>query len=116
MRQLADIRKGKRKAISMRVLDRAITTSGVGNLYDFTFFTAEDLVKLGIWKAPRYVEGTKRIQGGETTEATKKSRVEREKEGRKRTREKKLKGTRQARKRQREEVRKWAKRRKRGMW
>jgi len=39
-----------RHTISLTVLDRLITTTGVGDLRDFTFFTPEDLVDMGIWK------------------------------------------------------------------
>jgi len=87
LKQLQRFRTGETKAISLRVLDRIITTSGVGNLQDFVFFTAEDLVKLGIWKEPYYVEGNKRIQGKVVTEAPVMSRLERERLGRKKRRD-----------------------------
>jgi hypothetical protein len=53
------IRNGNRKAISMRMLDRLITTTGVGSLEDFVWFTADDLVALGIWKPVTYLKGGK---------------------------------------------------------
>lgn len=42
----------EQKAISMTMLDRLITTTGVGELRDYTWFTADDLVALGVWKKP----------------------------------------------------------------
>ena len=45
-------RKGLVQAISMTKLDELITTTGVGSLRDYVFFTADDLVALGIWDAP----------------------------------------------------------------
>jgi len=52
-----------RRAISMTMLDRLITATGVGSLEEFQWFTANDLVRLGIWKPNCYVEGRKRIHG-----------------------------------------------------
>jgi hypothetical protein len=43
-------RNGSRKAISIKLMDRMIQGTGVGSLDDFTWFTPEDLVKLGIWE------------------------------------------------------------------
>jgi hypothetical protein len=51
LKVLRNIRNGQRKAISMRLLDRIITHSGVGSLEDYTWFTPDDLVALGIWKS-----------------------------------------------------------------
>jgi len=56
------MRRGKRKAISMSQLDRLITTTEVGSLRDFIWFTADDLVALGIWKPTQYVAGRKRYR------------------------------------------------------
>src|SRR5262245_18826374 len=39
-----------RKAISMTLMDRLITHTGYGSLNDFPWFTADDLVTLGVWK------------------------------------------------------------------
>jgi len=96
---LRNLRKGKRKTISMTLLDRMITSSGVGNLADFTFFTPDDLVRLGIWKEVYYVEGNKRIQGDKVTEAPKMSRRERELIGRKKQRARLARAKREARRR-----------------
>lgn len=52
LRVLRRIRTGGRKAISMTLLDRLITTTGVGVLESFTWFTADDLVALGVWDPP----------------------------------------------------------------
>jgi len=54
-----NLRNGRRKAISMRLLDRLITTTGVGALDDFLWFTADDLVALGIWDPVLGVERKK---------------------------------------------------------
>ena len=63
LKVLRNLRQGKRKAISQRLVDRLVTTTGVGALHEFIWFTADDLVKLGIWNPVQYVEGTKRIKG-----------------------------------------------------
>lgn len=49
-RELRKLRAGKVKAISMTVLDRMLTHAGIGlTVSDYQWFTAEDLVKLGVW-------------------------------------------------------------------
>src|SRR5215471_5702462 len=45
-------RTGGRKAISLTKLDELITTTEVGDLRDYPWFTADDLVTLGIWEKP----------------------------------------------------------------
>jgi hypothetical protein len=45
-------REGGRKAISMTKMDELMTTTEVGDLRDFPWFTADDLVLLGIWDKP----------------------------------------------------------------
>lgn len=62
MKVFRNLRTGRRKAVSLRLLDRIITTTGVGSVGEFTWFTAEDLVKLGIWKPVQYVEGRRRFR------------------------------------------------------
>jgi hypothetical protein len=47
---LRNVYQANRKTISMRQLDKAITRTGVGNLRDYPWFTAQDLVAMGIWK------------------------------------------------------------------
>jgi hypothetical protein len=65
LKVLRNLRQGRRKAISMRVLDRILTgTNREGTLDQYLWFTADDLVTLGIWKPVQYVEGRDRIQGG----------------------------------------------------
>jgi hypothetical protein len=51
-----------RKAISHSKLDSMITATGVGSVHDFVWFTAEDLVALGIWKDVVYRNGRKNIR------------------------------------------------------
>lgn len=63
LKVLREMRAGRRKAISLTVLDRMTTGTGVGSVSDFIWFTADDLVRLGIWKEPLYVEGKERVQG-----------------------------------------------------
>jgi len=41
--------KNKRAVISIGVMDRLITGTGVGSLDDFEWFTHFDLIRLGIW-------------------------------------------------------------------
>jgi hypothetical protein len=65
---LRNVRSGKRKAVSMTFLDRLITTTDVGSLDDFTWFTADDLVALGIWKPVQYAVGDLRIKGDVVTQ------------------------------------------------
>jgi len=69
------IRNGNRKAISMRMLDRLITTTGVGTLDDYLWFTADDLVALGIWKPVEWDKTKPRKKKGPT--ARQKERQER---------------------------------------
>lgn len=64
MKVLRNIRRGKRKAVSMQLMDRIISGTEIGNLQEFEWFTANDLVALGIWDPVQYVEGTKRVKGG----------------------------------------------------
>jgi|SRR6516165_4709423 hypothetical protein len=45
-------RNGQRKTISMTKMDELITTTEVGDLRDYPWFTADDLVTLGIWEKP----------------------------------------------------------------
>lgn len=45
-------RRGDVRAISMTKLDELITTTEVGSLRDYVWFTADDLVALGIWDEP----------------------------------------------------------------
>jgi hypothetical protein len=66
LKQLRNLRNGTRRAISIRLLDRMITGTGVGSLDDFIWFEANDLVALGIWKPIQYVEGQNRVQGDTT--------------------------------------------------
>lgn len=62
MKVFRNLRRGRRKAVSLRLLDRIVTTTEVGSVEEFTWFTADDLVKLGIWKPVQYVEGRKRFR------------------------------------------------------
>jgi hypothetical protein len=116
MKQLRGYREGKRKAISLRVLDRMITASGVGNLGDFVFFTAEDLVKLGIWKEPFYVEGQLRIQGDTVREVPKMNPQERERLARKKRRIKKAAKKKKERDEAKAQRALWRKRNRPGLW
>ena len=43
---------GTRKTISMTKLDELITTTGVGDLRDYVWFTPDDLIAMGIWDEP----------------------------------------------------------------
>jgi hypothetical protein len=62
LKVMRQMRRGKRKAISMRKLDEMITATKVGHLDEFTWFTAEDLVRLGIWKDVEYAVGKSRVR------------------------------------------------------
>ena len=67
MKVLRNIRK-KRKCVSLTVLDRMCSGTRVGSVSEFPWFTADDLVRLGIWDPPLRVEGSRRILGGEEWE------------------------------------------------
>lgn len=50
-------------AVSLRLLDRLITKTGVGDLNDYEWFEAEDMVKLGIWKTNLVLMGKEQVRG-----------------------------------------------------
>lgn len=51
MKVLRNLRKGKqRKAVSQSLVDKMCTTTGVGSIQEFEWFTADDMVSLGIWR------------------------------------------------------------------
>lgn len=53
--------RGTQRAISMTKLDEIITTTGVGSLRDYDWYTPDQLVAMGIWDAPYPpLDGTKR--------------------------------------------------------
>jgi hypothetical protein len=54
LKVLRNIRDSKRKAISLRVLDRLCVGTGIGSVDDFPWFTANDLVALGVWEPVQY--------------------------------------------------------------
>jgi hypothetical protein len=53
---------GKYKSISMTKLDIMIQKTGVGDLRDFPWYTADQMVEMGAWKPTRYVAGRKRYR------------------------------------------------------
>jgi hypothetical protein len=57
-RQLRYLRQEDRIAISLRTMDRLITASGIGSLDDLVWFTPDDLVELGIWDPPHYLDSS----------------------------------------------------------
>lgn len=62
LKTMRNLRRGNRKCISQRLLDRLCSSTEVGSVNEFTWFTADDLIALGIWKRTLYVEGYKRTQ------------------------------------------------------
>jgi hypothetical protein len=50
LKVLRRFRTGDRHVISMRLMDRILTTTGHGRLDDYVWFTPNDLVAMGIWK------------------------------------------------------------------
>lgn len=57
MKVLRNLRRGKgRKAVSQSLVDRLCTTTGVGSIDEFVWFTADDLVVLGIWAQPVLIQ------------------------------------------------------------
>ena len=62
LKVMREMRNGTRKTVSLQKLDSMITATEVGRVDEFTWFTAEDLVKLGIWKPVQYVEGRRRVR------------------------------------------------------
>ena len=65
LKVLRNLRQAKRKAVSQRLLDRICSSTGVGSIHEFTWFTADDLVALGIWDPVQYVEGYDTYASGE---------------------------------------------------
>lgn len=86
LKVLRNLRAAKRKAISQRLLDRLVTGTGVGALHEFIWFTADDLVALGIWEPVMYVEGERRVQGGNVHFGTNKKASKKRKVGKKKRR------------------------------
>lgn len=48
LRRLHDAER--RKTVSQTMLDRICVTTGIGSIEEFEWFTAEDMVTLGIWQ------------------------------------------------------------------
>jgi hypothetical protein len=63
LKVLRNLRQRKRTCVSHRRLDKLCSGTGIGGVHEFTWFTADDLVALGIWKPVMIVEGNKRIHG-----------------------------------------------------
>jgi hypothetical protein len=61
LKVLRNMRRGARKSISQRSLDRLCTTTGVGSIREFEWFTADEMVRMGVWDPVLYVEGKNRI-------------------------------------------------------
>src|SRR4051794_39293953 len=57
LKTMRNLRRGNRKCISQRLLDRLCSSTEVGSVDEFTWFTPEDLIALGIWKHTLYVAG-----------------------------------------------------------
>jgi chromosome condensin MukBEF MukE localization factor len=74
VRALRVMYQGKRKAISYPVLDRLCSTTGIGGVHEFLWFTPDDLVALGIWKKHAVLDGEMIHYGGEVKKRSKKSR------------------------------------------
>jgi hypothetical protein len=59
LKQLRAIRQMKhangkhRKTISLTVMDRILTTTEVGHINDYPWYTPEQLVEMGIWEPVR---------------------------------------------------------------
>lgn len=64
LKVLRIVRNAERKTVSQRLLDRICTTTEVGSIDEFPWYTPEELVSLGIWEPIQYVEGDKRIHDG----------------------------------------------------
>lgn len=54
--------RNNRKTVSMKVLDRMCSATGIGSVDDFEWFKASDLAALGIWDPVVRVEGRRRVQ------------------------------------------------------
>lgn len=55
-RVIRRVRSERHSAISMTLLDRVIQKGGIGRLGDYTWFTADDMIALGIWKPVQYID------------------------------------------------------------
>lgn len=54
MRHLTRLRRGEVTAVSLTTVDKLCTGTGVGSIEEFVWFTADDMLALGLWK-PGYV-------------------------------------------------------------
>jgi hypothetical protein len=79
-RVLRRLHRAERKVVSMTLLDRLMAATGIGHLDEFVWFTAEDLVKLGIWKKVRYVEGRKSFDEGHHLTVAERRRLKKRRE------------------------------------
>jgi hypothetical protein len=56
LKQIRSLRQSKhangkdRKTVSLGVMDRLITTTDVGHVSDYPWYTPDELVEMGIWK------------------------------------------------------------------
>lgn len=55
MKQLRNLRTGTRSAISLSLMDRMVTGTGVGHITEFEWYTPDQLVDMGIWKPVQHV-------------------------------------------------------------
>lgn len=78
LRVLRRLRHGNNFAVSMSLMDRIITGAGTGSLYEWLWFEADDLVKLGFWEETLYVEGRMRYHGDRVWEAPPMTPLQRE--------------------------------------
>lgn len=93
MKTLRRIRKRagsgpEQRAISLTTVDKMCIATGVGSSAEFIWFTADDLVTLGIWKQPVSIE--KQVVKVKTREEKHTARLERARERRRAARRKRL--------------------------
>src|SRR5262245_9894683 len=53
IRQMKHANGNRRKTISLTVMDRMLTTTEVGHVGDYPWYTPDELVEMGIWKPIR---------------------------------------------------------------
>lgn len=81
--------KGQHTAMSMTTMDRLLVALGRGHLNDFLWFTADDMMELGLWKKTQYVHGREATKDGQP--GVRKTKAQRKAERRAREKEKKRK-------------------------
>jgi len=55
------------RCVSLQLMDRLCQGTGIGHISEFVWFEANDLVALGFWKEPEYLDGRRVRYEAEST-------------------------------------------------